>query len=179
MEGDGTMDFRIEKKENIALIGYQKTINRIDYKENYQEISACWVALTEEKVEQLLTVAAEKTAGFYGVSDSNQPQLSVFNYMIGVKRHEAKDALKILTSIHLPESSWAVYTCEGAIAQAVSTSDTDQLNNLMKRKNQLKAPWQFEAMQENRALPRIEYYPLGDMMSNAYVCELWIPIKEG
>lgn len=36
-------------------------------------------------------------------------------------------------------------------------------------------PWKDEMIFE---IPRIEFYPFGDMNADDYMCELWIPIRE-
>ncbi|GGD00423.1 GyrI-like domain-containing protein [Enterococcus wangshanyuanii] len=171
------MDFHIQQKPKFNLVGYQKTLNRIDHFEDYQGISAFWAKLTEAKINQLLSETKEKMGGFYGVSDSNRQISSTFDYMISVKAQEKKEIAEELMSIQVVQSSWAVFTCQGAIANAVSTISENEPNHLMQLKNQLAAPWRGDSLEENQQLPRIEYYPIGDMMSDEYRCELWIPLK--
>ncbi|MCA5012009.1 MULTISPECIES: GyrI-like domain-containing protein [unclassified Enterococcus] len=172
------MDYHIQQKPKFNLVGYQKTLGMIDHFEDYQGISAFWADLTEAKINQLLSETKEKTGGFYGVSDSNRQVAETFDYMISVSAQGEKEIAEELTSIQVVETSWAVFTCQGAIANAVSTFDANKPNHLMQLKNQLTAPWIAESLEENQQLPRIEYYPIGDMMSDEYRCELWIPLKK-
>lgn len=181
INGDETMNYKIEEKAAFAVGGYLQEMPKIEKNENFYEISQFWSNLTENNINQLLSVADGTVHGILGVSNSNKNQQDSFNYMIGTSAQPQKIDEDSLERIQFPKSDWVVFECIGAISAGVTAIDETQPfepNNLMKLKLQTSAPWSENAVIENTELSRVECYPLGDMEAEDYRCELWIPIKK-
>lgn len=175
------MNYKIQKKEAFGIVGYTQEMTKIEKNENFYEISQLWSNLTESKINQLMSVTDGTVLGLLGVSTVNKNQQNVFKYMIGASVQPQNINEESLEYIQFPKSDWAVYECIGAISAGVTAVEKNQLlepNNLMKLKLQLSVPWSDNSVIENTELPRVEYYPLGNMEAEDYRCELWIPIKK-
>lgn len=180
IKGDDTMNYRVEQKAAFTVRGYTKEMVKIKSNENFYEISHFWSNLTEAKINQLLSVSDGIVQGLLGVSDSNESQQEQFNYTIGTSVNHEGFAKNDLNDRYFPASAWAVFECIGAISagvKAIAENQPFERNNLMQLKQNMQAPWTDEPVLENTEIPRIEFYPLGDMEAADYQCELWIPIK--
>ena len=181
INGDETMNYKIEEKAAFAVGGYLKEMPKIEKNENFYEISHFWSNLTENKMNQLMSVTDGTIQGLLGISDSNKVQRESFNYLIGTSVKPRDIKMDSLDRIQFPVSDWAVVECVGAISAGVTALDDKQPfepNALMKLKMQMSAPWNNNGLVENTELPRVELYPMGNMESEDYRCELWIPIKK-
>ncbi|OJG56117.1 hypothetical protein RV06_GL000233 [Enterococcus haemoperoxidus] len=178
---DDTMNYRVEQKAAFTVRGYTKEIAKIENNENFYAISHFWSNLTDEKINQLVSISDGSVQGVLGVSDSNESKKEQFNYTIGTSVNHEESAKNELNDRPFPASSWAIFKCIGAISAGIKAIDENQpfeLNNLMQLKQKKYAPWLDESILENTEIPRIEFYPLGDMEAADYLCELWIPIKQ-
>lgn len=180
VNGDVRMDYRIEAKEAWTVAGYAKEISKVEGKEDFFGISRFWSGLTEEEINQLMSVTDGTIQGLLGVSDSNQEKQERFNYLIATRKSDKRTAASSLELIQIPKSDWAIVECVGAISAGVTALDDKQSvkpNALMQLKVKTSVPWEMGGSIENTQMPRIEFYPLGDMTAEEYKCELWIPIK--
>lgn len=180
MNGADTMNYRTEQKEAFIVTGYRQEMKKIEQDENFYEISNFWSDLTEEKINQLMAVTDGTLQGLLGVSDSNKSQ-EQFKYMIGTKKNPAQTTSNDLAEVQFPASKWVVIECIGAISAGVKALDESQPfepNALMKLKQSTRAPWVDGTFHENIEIPRVEFYPFGDMEAEDYKCELWIPIQD-
>ncbi|MGX7245579.1 GyrI-like domain-containing protein [Enterococcus quebecensis] len=174
------MDYQITKKAAFTITGYTKKMIKIEKNENFYDISRFWSNLTEEKITKLLSVSDGQIPALLGVSDNNRGEFSQFNYTIGVASNQGKVVKSELIETKFPESDWAIFECIGAISAGVEAIDEGQSfepNVLMQLKNRTYSPWSDAAINENIAIPRVEFYPLGNMEAVDYRCELWVPIK--
>lgn len=157
------MNFKVEEKEALTLIGFKETFTTVDGGENFDEITHKWANLTEEKMGTLVSLSNWKVQGFLGVSTINGG--SHFDYTIATATDatEAQD-MDIVT---IPASTWAVFECVGPIPNA-----------MMALKGNI-PEWLTKAgYEQTAAMPRIEVYSNGDMSAADYHSEVWVPIKK-
>ncbi|ALS02137.1 hypothetical protein ATZ33_12315 [Enterococcus silesiacus] len=174
------MNYRTEQKKAFIIAGYRQEMKKIEQDENFYEISNFWSNLTEATINQIMAVTDGTLQGLLGVSDSNKSQ-EQFKYMIGTKKNPDQTTSNDLAETQFPASKWAIIECVGAILAGVKALDENQPfepNVLMQLKQSTRAPWADEGIHENIEIPRIEFYPFGDMEAEDYKCELWIPIKD-
>jgi AraC family transcriptional regulator len=161
-KGGKKMKITIQTRAAFEVIGFSERFSCVGERENFEAIANMWTNLTQEKMEKLLLLADGKTNGFIGISDENGQ--THFNYLIGTTSSLNKP--KDLQSVKFPECEWLTATCIGAIPAA-----------MIKLKKELVYNWLQNSDYEQTIHPRFEIYFQGDMTSDSYQSELWIPVR--
>lgn len=156
------MNQHLQKKSAFKVLGFKKQFSVIDNKENFEEIASMWAALTPEKMSQLLSVSDGEVNGFLGISDENGQEK--FNYVIGTTSQADEQAE--MESITFPEAEWLKFECIGPIPNAMMDLKKEMIYN-----------WLPNSEFQQLSLPRFEIYFQGDMTSDSYQSELWVPVK--
>lgn len=157
------MNYQLETKPKFKVIGYLERFQTINNQENFGGISAMWRNLKPDQMTTLFSYSDGTIGGLLGVSDENQ-QVN-FSYLIGTSS-QVEEAGN-LTIIDFPEADWLLFSCEGAIPDAMMSLKEKVLNGYL-------PTLPLEQLQ----LPRIEVYLQGDMTATTYLSELWIPVKK-
>lgn len=162
LKGDVPMDYSIEKKDGFSFYGMTRSISTSDG-ENFKVIPAWW----QETMQDGSFEALMKTAGTdscLGVCMPMDPQKDIeFDYMIaafgdgeeGYDRHQ------------VPEAQWAVFKLSGPIPET--------LQDAWKR---IFSEWFPQTGFRHAALPEFEVYLEGDVTSEDYEMEIWIPVEK-
>ncbi|MBO0454813.1 MULTISPECIES: GyrI-like domain-containing protein [Enterococcus] len=156
------MNVHLQKKSAFKVVGFKKHFPVVEGKENFEEIASMWASLTPEMMGQLMTVSDGEINGFLGVSDENGQEN--FNYLIGTTSRI--DDHEELASIDFPEAEWAKFECTGPIPHA-----------MMQLKKEIIYSWLPNSDYDQLPLPRFEIYFQGDMTSDSYKSELWLPVR--
>lgn len=149
---------RIEKKGKFVVTGIvTELVNEVGG-ENKSAIMDVWASVSSEQLHELMSVSNHAVAGLLGVSDERDG--TTFNYLIGTTTDQvASDSL-----VEFPELEWLIFESVGALPDAM---------------------WQVKKQAKQAVLisgfkqadySRIEVYPEGDMSSETYKSELWIPV---
>lgn len=151
-------------KAAFRVIGFIEEFTAANNGENFEDIAKMWRNLTPDMMAKLLAVTDGTTNGLLGISDERgQP---TFNYLIGTTSAVTQE-LDGLNEINFPEADWLVFNCSGPIPNA-----------MISLKNTTLLEWFPCSEYEQLPLPRMEVYLQGDMLSNSYQSELWIPVKK-
>ena len=165
MKGTEPIRYSIIEKESFKIIG-TKLKTSID--ENYhKEISKFWEDNTKKGlIPKLLEINDDDPKGILGVATGNWVSGTEFNYYIATSSKNKK-LPSTMEKIEIPKSLWVIFECVGAMPNA--------MRDLHQR---IITDWFFESGYEFTDLPDIEYYSSGDILSDDYKTEIWIPIKK-
>ncbi|PRR79753.1 AraC family transcriptional regulator [Clostridium vincentii] len=163
IKGDKDMNYKIVDKGRFTVVGKQTRITMVDG-ENFKQVPEFWGDCMKDGSYQWISSKAGKL-GVLGIC-KDFSQDDEFNYMLGVE--EIKDTLPegYISSI-IPAATWAVFETVGALPEAIQ--------NLTRR---IFTEWLPSTGYQLDCAPELEVYPKGDMYSDDYKCEIWIPIKK-
>lgn len=162
IKGDEEMKYRIVKKEAFKIVGVKEHYE-VSIDENFAQIPLFWQKAAQSGVipELCKLMRGGEPAGILGVSTCMNGK--DFDYYIAVTTDlEPTDGLE---SYPVPECTWAVFECIGAMPTAIQ--------NLQKR---IISEWLPTSGYEYADAPDIEAYEDGDQTAEEYRCEVWLPI---
>lgn len=163
IKGDKDMNYKIVDKERFTVVGKQTRITMVDG-ENFKQVPKFWDDCMKDGSYKWISSKAGKL-GVLGVCKDFTKD-DEFNYMIAVE--EIKETLpKGYISATIPAATWAVFESVGALPKA--------LQDLTRR---IFTEWLPSTGYEHDCAPELEVYPEGDIHSEDYKCEIWIPIKK-
>jgi len=175
IKGDIEMEYRIEEKQNINLVGMVKQIKRQsantmtnDWKETAGEVWNAWEEFlnkgTDKKISDYKLYRAPMwQMGFTQTLDKGETLLA-----IGAEADTT--VLADLQTYTIPASKWAVFTVRGSL------SGKDHPIDAMWTR--ITTEWFPTCGYKRAADYEIEVYPPGDTSSEEYTCEIWIPITK-
>ena len=157
IEGGNDMEVKIEKKQSFKIAGLKRKIS------DNRECPKLWVELFEKVSPEFLESIG--TGECYGCCYNAKTQKD-FIYMAAYDVKEEEKALKVgLEIVEISEAEYAVVKIKGAIPESIHNG------------------WKYivgtffpENGYEHSGSPDFEYYYEGDMESNDYEMELWVPI---
>ena len=162
IKGVNAMNYKIVNKEEIHIIGFKKWFST-ENDSQLQEIPRMWDSVTEP-VKKKIT-ALSNNDGVVGLCADMYD--GGFDYWIGCMSD--KECPADLEEITIPASSWAVFEIIGPMRPLPNA-----MQDIWKR---IYSEWLPNSVYEHAMLPEIEYYSSGDMMSDDYKSEIWIPVK--
>ena len=160
LDGGKTMDYRIEKKPAFKVMGISKIIN---YGDGYSTIPKFW--------DEVFASPDNKIMGMYGVCLDDEVPGDKFRYMIADDYNEAVAKSENFELKEIPEHTWAVFPCRGAMPQALQSVNTKVFNE-----------WLPASSYEIAGGYNIEFYTdetkykLG-AQDPEYYSEIWVPVK--
>ena len=160
LDGGKTMEYKIEKKPAFKVMGISKIIG---YGDGYTTIPKFWDEVFADKDNKLM--------GMYGVCLDDEVQGDEFRYMIADDLNEEVASAKRYEVKEIPERTWAIFPCRGAMPQALQSVNTQVFNE-----------WLPSSSYEIDGGFNIEFYtdetkyPLGSQDPN-YYSEIWVPVK--
>ncbi len=171
IKGDVEMEYRIEEKQCISLIGVVKQIKRQsanavanDWKEAAGEVWNVWDQFlnggTNEKISHLYH-APMWQMGFTKTLENGETLLA-----IGAEADA--NAAEDLQTYTIPANKWAVFTVRGNLRGKEHPIDAMWAR--------ITTEWLPSSGYKRAADYEIEVYPPGDTSSDDYTCEIWIPI---
>lgn len=154
--------WRLEQKSPLRLIG--KSI-RISCKEgeHYSKIPEFWSECQKDGTFSML--AAMDTGapkGLFGLFRYDETGSDEMEYSIMV--NAVNELPEGYNEIILPEATWAVFDCRGAVPQAI------QNGWKYLQEEWLKYPFQ------HAKCPELEWYSNGNSYAGDYLSQIWIPI---
>ena len=153
------MNYRIEKKEAFRIVGMKETMV-LNVESNFARTPRFW----QESAPRIPELCARMNAepfGVLGISTCMNPE--VFDYYIAVA--STLPVPEGMAEYTVPASTWAIFTCVGAMPDAIQT--------LQKR---IVTEWLPTSGYEYANAPDVELYGEGDQFSPDYRCEVWLPI---
>lgn len=162
LEGGTMMEYRIEKKKAFQVMGVSKNFS---YERAPQEIPQFWN-------EVYVMADPKQVCGVYGICFDENMDGEQFCYMIADDYVAQKASALKLDVQEIPELTWAIFPCKGAMPQAIQDVN-----------HKIFSQWLPASQYEIAVGFNIEYYSdPGDfrlgLQDPEYYTEVWIPVKE-
>ena len=157
IEGGCMMEYKIEKWEAMDLLMHAKNFHA---ETSEAEIPKFWD-------EYYAHEEYRKIPGYLGLCAQQKTDGDEFRYGIGCKASDVEGIPEGFEIIHIPEYTWAVFTCTGPVPKAIQ------------------AMWEkiyreWLPVSDYELIPDydIENYLPGDPSSRNYVSEICIPVRK-
>lgn len=161
IKGDVEMNYRIEKREAFRVAGAKRHF-ALNMDENFKEIPLFWGEVFQNGMfARICELSNQEPAGVLGVSTCMNGK--DFDYYIAAATD--KETPEGMDEYTVPESTWAVFTCQGPMPDAIQ--------DLQRR---IITEWLPASGYEYADAPDIEVYPAGDINAPDYSCEVWLPV---
>ena len=157
IEGGGIMKYRIEKWDATDLLVHARDFHA---ETSGEEIPAFWEEYYGNEMYR-------KIPGYLGVCAQQKAEGDIFRYGIGCKASDAEGVPEGFEILHIPEYTWAVFTCVGPTPKAVQ-----------EMWDKIYREWLPVADYELIPDYEIENYLPGNPASRDYVSEICIPVKK-
>lgn len=159
IKGGVFMNYRIEEKEGLRLIGIKENVTTIDGY-NFKRIPEMWNEIMKdgifEKIEELCIEDNQCLMGACANFDKDN-----FDYYIVVPSD--KNIPENMCELNIEKGTWVIFQCNGIL----------DLQSTFKR---IYTDWFPTSGYEHAGKPEIEYYPQGSIAKDSGQCEIWIPI---
>ena len=156
IEGGCMMEYKIEKWEEMDLLVHAKDFHA---ETSESEIPAFWD-------EYYANEDYRKVPGYLGICAQKKTTGDTFRYGIGCLAKDVDGIPEGFEILHLPEYTWAVFTCVGPTPDAIQS----MWERIYKE-------WLPTAEYELIPDYDIENYLPGDPSAQDYVSEICIPVK--
>jgi AraC family transcriptional regulator len=174
IKGETSMDYRIEKKGEISLLGKGRLFSSEDGA-NLRDIPLFWqesmgdgswnaIKQLSTKQPQGILKGSTGAALCYKETDTEEN----WSYMICAEgRAEDLPASKGFEHITISPQTWAIFTSRGALPGAIQ----EVWKNIF-------SDWFPTSKYEHAPAAELEVYLPGDTSKDDYICEVWIPVIE-
>jgi AraC family transcriptional regulator len=162
LKGDKEMDYKIVQKEAFTAVGKSIRTSTVEG-ENSTEIPKFWRDSHADGTVGAIA-ALGKTQDVLGLCYDMQQGGEVFKYAIAVETDAAAPDSGF-ELIPVPAATWAVFTSIGPMPGAIQEVW-----------GRIYQEWFPTTGYEQAECPDFELYPPGDITSEDYRCEVWIPI---
>lgn len=160
LKGVQEMKYRIEEKGAFSVVGATERFSQLEgLGEN---VGKMWQNLPQETYAQLAALKDDVKDGLVGVY-SEMYEDNTTDYYIGVIT--AKLNPENLVKLDIPAGTWAIFEITGAMPQALAETWS-----------RIYSEWFPTMGYEHAPAPEIEWYGEGDMSSENYKSEVWIPV---
>lgn len=164
IKGDKDIKYRIFHKGSFAVIGKQTRVTMID-EQNFSEVPKFWEKCMKDGSYQCISSKAGKL-GVLGISKGFDKYKYEFNYMIAIEEIQGTIPKGYVSEV-IPAATWVAFEAVGPAPEA--------LQDLLRR---IYSEWMPSMGYRHDCAPDLEIFPVGDMFSENYRCEMWIPIKK-
>jgi AraC family transcriptional regulator len=163
IKGEVEMNYKIEKKDSFKIVGVKEHYV-MNIEECFEKVPQFWQKTIHSGIiPEILAQINREPYGLLGVSTCMDGQ--DLDYYIAAAT--TKDTPENMEDYIVPEGTWAIFECVGAMPKAIQT--------LQKR---IITEWLPTSGYEYANAPDIEVYFDGDQQSENYRCEVWLPIKK-
>jgi len=176
IKGDGDMEYRIEEKGIIKVVGVVKNFGKWTVSkntENWKERMGERWALWDEFLNHGANLIIRDKYNLYrepfwqiGVTQTDEKG----DIIEAIGAEDAGGEYPELTSYEVPASTWAVFTAKGTLNQKVHPIDA--------LTTQIFSEWLPSSGYEKSMDYEIQVYGPGNTQSDDYTCEIWIPVKK-
>lgn len=162
LKGDKDMDYKIIEKESFKVIGKTMKLSTKNG-ENLIEIPKFWNKLNDNGIVEKLC-SLTNAQNLLGICMDMEHEKEQFTYMIAAENINEVVTPEFETrEIHA--ATWAIFTSVGQMPGAIQ-----------KVWERVFSEWFPATGYEHADGPELEVYPPGDLNSEDYVCEVWVPI---
>lgn len=175
IKGGNYMEYVVEELEGFKVIGFSKEFS---FENSYQEIPKFWDEIYSTYHSRLYSGQGPANAleqaiidnqiGVFGICIDESQKPGVFQYMIAGD-YQGGTIPEGLTVFEFPKMTWAKFKCVGPMPNALQEVNTRIFKEWLPGNKEYEIAGRFN----------IEWYSSeGDMQSNEYQSEIWIPVKE-
>ncbi|MCJ7856012.1 AraC family transcriptional regulator [Lachnospiraceae bacterium NSJ-143] len=160
VKGEVEMNYRIESKKEFRIVGRRHHFTGgID--ESFKKAPDIWLKAQNDTIPVLCRIIDTEVKGVLGVC--TMAAAREFDYYIAVVSD--KPVPEGMEEYTVPAADWAVFECVGPMPQSVQ--------NMQKR---IALEWFPTSGYKYANAPDVELYCEGDIKSEDYRCEIWIPV---
>lgn len=163
LEGGYLMDYRIEKKESFTVIANARTF---PYEGAKEVVPGFWQ-------EHFQTGKGKVVCGEYGINIDEKMGNDTFEYLIADPYTDGRDVPEGFITRTIPELTWAVFPCVGAMPDALQDVNTKIFTEWLPALKE----YEFAAGYCVEMYDDPTKYPNGTQ-DEKYYCEIWIPVKK-
>ena len=159
------MDYKIIEKEAFDIIE-KVEVHTVENSENFKSIPDFWSrSRNDSTIKTLLNLTSDKSY-IFGVCYGNLSEnAKCFDYSIAVKCHKDTIAPDGFRKNTIPARTWAVFECNGAMPGAIQDMWHKIVSEFFPASG-YQPTYQMD----------IEAYTEGDMGSQDYHSEIWVPV---
>ncbi len=164
------MDFRIESHPAMKLTGLPMRTG-IERGRAQTEIANFWTRMSgTEAVRKLQrSIPAGSRIGLAGVCADMEPLSQTFTYLIAIETPADRSGLPDgCVDVTVAAARWAIFEAIGAVPWGIQKTFAE-----------IYGAWFVSSGYEHADGPELEVYPPGDVTSDDYRCEVWIPVVKG
>ena len=162
---DQQYSWRIEKKSPLRLIGKSIKVSCVNG-EHYVEIPRFWGECQKNGIYSTLvsldTGSPQGLFGLFGFFDESSCEIEY-----SIMTQSDQPLPPGFTEILIPEQTWAVFDCLGQVPEAIH-----------KGWRYLHEEWLIKYPFRHASCPELEWYSDGNVYSEDYLSQIWIPILE-
>lgn len=159
IKGDYEMNYRIEKREAIRIVGVSSPLEK-EMDKNFEIVPGMWAkAATTGLMGRLAGMIEEEPKGLLGVSSCNDEE--DWRYYIAVATNKEADDLE---EFYVPKATWAIF------------SETGTNISMKELEKQIVTDWLPTSGYEYANAPDMEVFIDPDPQSGRY--EVWIPVVQ-
>jgi len=163
IKGVNAMNYRIEKKDEIRIVGVKVTTT-MDEGKNMCDIPGLWAQCHQDgQVPEIVALINKEPPGLLGVSVMSPTGGSEFDYYIAAPTD--KPVPDGMTEYVIPASQYAIFECIGPMP-----------NSIQDLAQRILTEWLPTSGYEYGIGADMEVYGDGDTSSKDYKCEIWMPI---
>lgn len=162
VKGDKDMDYRIIKRDAFRIVGKAARINTADG-QNFVRCPQFWGQCNSDGTSEALCAVSDDCV-MMSVCANFSPDLGEFDYYVAVPQKEGNVPAGC-SELTVPALTWAVFDAVGKLPGSIQA--------LMPK---IFSEWFPASNFEHAEGPELEVYPGGDMDSDQYRCEVWIPV---
>ena len=164
MKGGTFMEVKIVKKPAFMVMG-KTEFHDVKDEENRNSIPAFWARCHKDKTVQKLLERAGEKSFLFGICFAPKQGEDRFAYTIAAEISPTEEIPAEFEAITIPARSWAVFSCVGAMPQAMQEKWHEICTEFFPTSG-YRPTYEMD----------IEGYTAGDMSSAQYRSEIWIPI---
>jgi len=156
------MNYRIEDKSAFTIVGVKERFSFVD--DLGASVGSMWGNLSKETLQNISELTDTEPFGLVGAY-SEMYDDNTTDYYIGTIT--TKQCPKNLISLEVTAQTWAVFEITGSLPSAMK----DIWGRIF-------SEWFPTMGYEHAKAPEIEWYSNGDMSSDTYYSEIWIPVMK-
>ena len=157
LEGGTTMDYKIVKKDDFKVVVKTKIFS---HENCTTDVPVFWNEYFSKGLD-------EKVCGMIGICIQEKAGCKEFKYGIGCVDKDVKEIPVDFEVLEIPAYTWAIFKCMGPMPSAIQ--------DMWKK---VYSEWLPQAEYELISDYDIELYTEGNLQSQDYLSEIWIPVRE-
>lgn len=160
LKGVVEMNYRIVEKEVFKVVGIKDRFSHVD--NLGMSVGTMWANTPRETIQKIMALSNAEPMGLVGAY-SEMYEDNTTDYYIGTIT--TNDCPEDLVILEVPAQTWAVFEIVGALPTAMAEVW-----------GRIFSEWFPTTGYEHMKAPEIEWYSNGDMSSETYKSEIWIPV---